>query len=158
MVTIESELRDQRVGQRELGNGKARNCELAEAEQSNPKLRNGHNPKGKLPYGNNALGRTGRGRAFGRERLGRYLNDMCSIGKPNRAASDLYSNPRPSDSLFVGCSTPQFGQETVSSVTNCPHRLHFMPHLHAYSLLPRARSSFARLSACCAAVSFPSAL
>ena len=49
VVNIESELCDQRVVERELGDGKARNCELAEAEQSNPKLRNGHNPKGKLP-------------------------------------------------------------------------------------------------------------
>src|SRR5207237_2750089 len=57
VVTIESELCDQRVGQRELGNGKAGNCKLAQAEQSNPKLRNGYDPNGNLSHGNNTLGR-----------------------------------------------------------------------------------------------------
>lgn len=56
--------------------------------------------------------------------FGRYLNEICSSGSPQKTSFDLYSNPQPPQFSFAGYGAPQCGQVMASSEISCLHSLH----------------------------------
>ncbi len=107
---IEPELGHKGIGGGELGEGEYRHRELADAYDSDAELGDGNDSAADCPMAITPFATTG-------TRLGRYLKEMCTRGRPSRAALDLYSKPHPSHFSLDGNGAPHCGQTGACSET-----------------------------------------
>ncbi len=127
-MNIDPHLGNQRVGKGKLGQRISSDRELTDADNTNPELRQGENATGKLTDGEDACSRN---------RIGRYLKEMWSQGRPRKAASVLYSKPHPPHFSFAGNGAPQCGQAVACSEIPYLHSRHGFMYTYS-NLIPTA--------------------
>lgn len=114
LMDVEANLGNQGVCRGYLRQGIYGDGKLADADQADAELRDRHQSAGELTNRNDTRAGTG-------TRLGRYLKETWSKGRPRNVVWDLYSNPYPSHLSFAGKGAPHFGQDSACSEISWLH-------------------------------------